>query len=70
MENNQKNLSVLANRFKVEELKQRIEFDMAMEGMDDGGGWKEARPTTTSTTVKPDGTVVVTASWGAPPAEK
>jgi len=31
MEKNTKNLTVLANRFIVEELKQRIEFDITME---------------------------------------
>jgi hypothetical protein len=66
MENNQKKLSVLANKFKVEELMQRIEFDMAMEGMDGGDGWKEARPTTVTTTVEPDGKITVKAGWGAP----
>jgi hypothetical protein len=43
MKNNQKNLSVLANRFKVEELKQRIEFDIAMEQLDTAGEWKDGK---------------------------
>lgn len=48
MEKNTKNLTVLANRFIVEELKQRIEFDITMEDIgqaaaESKSGWKERK---------------------------
>ncbi|TAH08621.1 MAG: hypothetical protein EAZ13_02785 [Sphingobacteriia bacterium] len=57
MSNNTQNLAVLAKRFKVEELKQRIEFDIAMEELDAeaaGGEWKD-RKTSASVSVDSSG---------------
>ena len=52
------NQEVLA-KFKVEELKQRIEFDIAAEG---DAAWKEKK-TTVSASNSGGGTVTVTQSW-------
>lgn len=68
MNNSSKNLSTLANRFKVEELKQRIEFDIAMEELDadssSSDGWKD-RKTSAGVEMGLDGKpkVVVKVSW-------
>ena len=61
MQTNQKNLSVLANRFKVEELKQRIEFDIAMDVDETDTSWKDKPDTTVS--VDKTGKVDVKFSW-------
>lgn len=67
MNNKTQDLAVLAKRFKVEELKQRIEFDIAMEEIDADAAessWKE-RKSSVSVEVGPDGKPVVkgSVSW-------